>query len=104
MGILSFFRDRRRRRAARADCIVIGHLALFGKSHGADFALKTGISSGDLYPALARLHEGGLIRREWEATTEEIRNGRPRRRFYEINPYHAIDKLVGSIMAEKKKS
>lgn len=95
-------------RDRRSECIVIGYLAIHGKAHGADFCNDTGIMSGDLYPALVRLEKMGMIRSEWEGyTTAQIAQKAsgaaiPRRRFYEINPNHAIQSLIGSILQERK--
>ncbi len=49
---------------------------------GAEIARSTKLSSGTLYPILARLEEAGWVESRWE--TEDPRKlGRPRRRFYQ---------------------
>jgi PadR family transcriptional regulator PadR len=48
---------------------------------GADISRTLGISSGTLYPLLARLENAGWINSEWELM-DPSDAGRPRRRFY----------------------
>jgi PadR family transcriptional regulator PadR len=50
---------------------------------GAEISKETGLSSGTLYPLLARLEEAGWLASEWEKA-DPARIGRPRRRFYTI--------------------
>src|SRR4029077_20668598 len=52
---------------------------------GAEMSRALGISSGTLYPLLARLESAGWLNSEWE-TIDPSEVGRPRRRF---------DKLTG---------
>jgi PadR family transcriptional regulator, regulatory protein PadR len=50
---------------------------------GADISRSLSISSGTLYPLLARLEGAGWLKSEWEAVDpKEV--GRPRRRFYKL--------------------
>ena len=50
---------------------------------GADIMVTTGLSSGSLYPILARLKKAGWIAGEWEAATpSELK--RPRRRLFTL--------------------
>ncbi|WP_214322462.1 PadR family transcriptional regulator, partial [Nonomuraea sediminis] len=43
--------------------------------HGFDLMRESGISSGTLYPLLARLHEDGFLEARWELPGD---GGRPR--------------------------
>ncbi len=68
---------------------------LEGKS-GADVSRSLGISSGTLYPLLARLESAGWLDSEWEAV-DPSSLGRPRRRFYKLTGHgqtHASRALV----------
>lgn len=51
--------------------------------HGYDVAKRAGISSGTLYPLLARLAERGYLVARWEDDPPE---GRPRRHLYQLTP------------------
>lgn len=55
-----------------------------GVRHGFDIMDATGLPSGTVYPALARLEKAGLIRSRWEAVAIARREKRPPRRYYEI--------------------
>jgi PadR family transcriptional regulator, regulatory protein PadR len=44
----------------------------------------TGLPSGTIYPALGRLEALALARSDWEDEQQAHRNGRPRRRYYEL--------------------
>lgn len=51
---------------------------------GAEITLATNVSSGTLYPMLARLEKAGWLLSNWE-TSDPIELGRPRRRFYRLS-------------------
>ena len=55
-----------------------------GTGYGFDVMDQTGLPSGSVYPALAKLEKGGLVRSRWEAATLARREKRPPRRYYEI--------------------
>jgi PadR family transcriptional regulator PadR len=55
---------------------------LEGKS-GAEISRALGISSGTLYPLLARFENVGWLTSEWEFV-DPVEVGRPRRRFYKL--------------------
>lgn len=57
-----------------------------GVSYGLDIVARTGMPSGTVYPTLGRLRKRGLIRAEWEDQRVAERDGRPRRRYYELTP------------------
>jgi PadR family transcriptional regulator PadR len=50
---------------------------------GAEMSKATRVSSGTLYPTLARLETAGWLSSEWE-TIDPRQAGRPRRRFYKL--------------------
>lgn len=57
-----------------------------GDSYGLDIIARTGLPSGTVYPALGRLKASGLARGRWEDQRVAEREGRPRRRYYELTP------------------
>ena len=55
-----------------------------GRSYGLDIVARTGLPSGTVYPTLGRLKRRGLVRPRWEDQRKAEREGRPRRRYYEL--------------------
>jgi DNA-binding PadR family transcriptional regulator len=55
-----------------------------GARYGLDIVAHTGLSSGTVYPTLARLKRAGLLRSRWEEDDDAEREGRPRRRYHEL--------------------
>lgn len=55
-----------------------------GVAYGLDIVTRTGMPSGTVYPTLGRLKKGGLVRASWEDQRVAEREGRPRRRYYEL--------------------
>ena len=55
-----------------------------GSRYGLDIVAHTGLSTGTVYPTLARLKRAGLLRSRWEAQAVAEREGRPRRRYHEL--------------------
>lgn len=55
-----------------------------GVAYGLDIVAGTGLPSGTVYPTLGRLKKGGLVRATWEDQRVAEREGRPRRRYYEL--------------------
>jgi DNA-binding PadR family transcriptional regulator len=55
-----------------------------GTHHGFDIMDATGLPSGSVYPILRRLEQEGLVRSRWEKHKVAQREGRPPRRYYEI--------------------
>lgn len=55
-----------------------------GHRYGLDIVSYTGLPSGTVYPTLGRLNRSGLVRAHWEDRREAEREGRPRRRYYEL--------------------
>jgi DNA-binding PadR family transcriptional regulator len=60
-----------------------------GVRHGFDIMDATGLPSGTVYPALARLERDGYVRSRWESRTTATREGRPPRRYYEVTAHGA---------------
>jgi len=46
----------------------------------------TELPSGTIYPALRRLESLGLVTSGWEKDDKARKEGRPRRRYYELTP------------------
>jgi DNA-binding PadR family transcriptional regulator len=55
-----------------------------GSSYGLDIVVHTGLPSGTVYPTLGRLRKSGLLRARWEDQRRADREGRSRRRYYEL--------------------
>ena len=53
-------------------------------TYGLDIVAGTGLPSGTVYPTLARLKRSGLVSARWEDQRVAEREGRPRRRYYEL--------------------
>ena len=53
-----------------------------GARYGLDIVAHTGLSSGTVYPTIARLTRSGLLRSKWESQAEAEREGRTRRRYH----------------------
>ena len=70
-------------RMTQSAALVIRALA-GGHAYGFDIMDATGLSSGTVYPTLRRLETGGLVRSSWEDRRAATREGRPRRRMFEL--------------------
>jgi DNA-binding PadR family transcriptional regulator len=57
-----------------------------GHRFGFDIMDVTGLPSGTIYPALRRLEAQELVSSDWEKDIKARKEGRPRRRYYEITP------------------
>jgi DNA-binding PadR family transcriptional regulator len=55
-----------------------------GYKFGFDIMAVTGLPSGTIYPALRRLESLRLVASDWETDLRARREGRPRRRYYEL--------------------
>ena len=55
-----------------------------GHRFGFDIMDITSLPSGTIYPALRRLDAQELVRSDWEKDGTARKEGRPRRRYYEI--------------------
>ena len=57
-----------------------------GHRFGFDIMEVTGLPSGTIYPALRRLEALELVTSDWEKDVKARKEGRPRRRYYELTP------------------
>jgi len=55
-----------------------------GSTYGLDIVARTGLPSGTVYPTLGRLRRSGHLRARWEDQRKADREGRSRRRYYEL--------------------
>lgn len=55
-----------------------------GSHHGFQIMDTTGLPSGSVYPILRRLEEAGLLRARWERHEIARDEGRPPRRYYDL--------------------
>ena len=55
-----------------------------GYKFGFDIMSVTGLPSGTIYPALRRLESLRLVDSDWEKDLKARKEGRPRRRYYEL--------------------
>jgi DNA-binding PadR family transcriptional regulator len=55
-----------------------------GHRFGFDIMEITGLPSGTIYPSLRRLESLDLVSSDWEKDAKARKEGRPRRRYYEI--------------------
>jgi len=55
-----------------------------GHRFGLDVMRETGLASGTVYPTLTRAEASGFVRGRWEPAAEAVRQGRPRRRYYQL--------------------
>jgi len=57
-----------------------------GHRFGFDIMQVTNLPSGTIYPALRRLEALALVTSDWEKDLKARKEGRPRRRYYELTP------------------
>ena len=82
-----------------------------GHRYGLDIMDATDLPSGAVYPALGRLERRGFVRGKWEPESVARREGRPRRRYYEITKdgtsalHHALGRFaaLGQAVAPETK-
>lgn len=55
-----------------------------GNRFGLDVMRATNLPSGTVYPTLTRAEASSLVRGKWESDLIATREGRPRRRYYEL--------------------
>lgn len=72
-----------------------------GHRFGLDMMDATGLPSGTVYPTLTRLERRKYVKGNWEAAAMAKREGRPRRRYYELTPdgKGALEHALASIGA-----
>ena len=64
--------------------VTVLHAVATGSGYGFETIDVTGLPSGTVYPALARLERDGFVRSEWEDAVVARREKRPPRRYYRI--------------------
>jgi PadR family transcriptional regulator len=71
---------------------VLSELAsqLGGERYGLELCKATGLSSGTLYPILARLEGDGWVTSRWEEPEHQEAEHRPRRRYYSLTSDGAV--------------
>ena len=72
-----------------------------GATYGLDIVSHTGLPSGTVYPTLGRLKKRSLVRARWEEAAEAEREGRPRRKYYELSAEGArvLSREAGRVQA-----
>jgi DNA-binding PadR family transcriptional regulator len=70
--------------------------ALTSARYGLDIMAITGLPSGTVYPTLSRMETRGYVRGVWEPAGTAEREGRPRRRYYELTPT-GVRALAGAL-------
>jgi len=68
----------------RPTLIAVLQALTAGARHGFDVISATGLPSGTVYPALARLEHDGLVESRWEDQKLAQKEKRPPRRYYEV--------------------
>jgi DNA-binding PadR family transcriptional regulator len=64
--------------------VTVLHSVAGGSGYGFEIIDLTGLPSGTVYPALARLERDGYVRSEWEDAAVARRDKRPPRRYYRV--------------------
>lgn len=65
--------------------LVLSALAQ-GHRYGFRIIEETGLPSGTVYPLLRRFEAAGLVTSDWEKDVSPELEGRPRRRYYRLEP------------------
>jgi len=70
-----------------------------GCTYGLEIVAHTELPSGTVYPTLGRMRRSGLVRTRWEDQRTAEREGRPRRRYYELTAQgsHALSEGVARL-------
>ncbi len=76
---------RRNRQLGQVTIAILKAIAN-GRAFGLDIMGATSLPSGTVYPTLSRLEDRGLVEARWEDDQIAQREGRPRRRYYQITP------------------
>ncbi len=64
--------------------VSVLHALASGAGYGFEVIDATGLPSGTVYPALARLERDGLVRSSWEDAAIAQGEKRPPRRYYKL--------------------
>ena len=84
----------------RPSLVAVLQALTAGARHGFDVINATGLPSGTVYPALARLEHEGLVESRWEDHKVAQKEKRPPRRYYEVTS--AGDKTLADAVAALK--
>ncbi|MFW6198598.1 MAG: PadR family transcriptional regulator [Acidobacteriota bacterium] len=57
-----------------------------GRRYGFEISQATGLRRGTVYPILRRLEDAGLVSSRWEEPEDARAQGRPPRKYYELEP------------------
>lgn len=68
--------------------------------YGLEICMAAGLPSGTIHPILARLERVGWIRSRWEEV-EPSSQGRPRRKYFQLDP-NAISQIQASLRRTEK--
>ena len=74
---------RRDRQLGFATVLVLNAIRR-GVRYGFDIIDATGLPSGTVYPTLGRMEKRGYLNARWEDASQAEREGRPRRRYYQL--------------------
>lgn len=66
------------------NALQVLHSVATGARYGFDIMDVTDLKSGQVYRALSRLEDAGLVRSEWEDPDQAVEQKRPRRRYYDV--------------------
>ena len=84
----------------RPSVVAVLQALTAGARHGFDVINATGLPSGTVYPALARLEHDGLVESRWEDHKVAQKEKRPPRRYYEVTA--AGDRTLETALAALK--
>ena len=94
--------------------VSVLHAVASGTEYGFDVIDATGLPSGTVYPALARLERDGYVKSRWEDAGTARKDKRPARRYYRItaagvtvlnealNRYRAVKPIRGLAPAKAR--
>jgi DNA-binding PadR family transcriptional regulator len=84
----------------RPSLVAVLQALTAGARHGFDVINATGLPSGTVYPALAKLEHEGLVESRWEDHKVAQKEKRPPRRYYEVTT--AGDRILETALAALK--
>jgi DNA-binding PadR family transcriptional regulator len=84
----------------RPSLVAVLQALTAGARHGFDVINATGLPSGTVYPALARLEHEGLVESRWEDHKVAQKEKRPPRRYYDVTS--AGDETLADAVAALK--
>ena len=83
--------------------VSVLHAVASGAGYGFEVIDATGLPSGTVYPALARLERDGLVKSSWEDAAIAQDEKRPPRRYYKLTApgVRVLNEQVGRYRALK---